>query len=175
MKGETNMEQTKKLRLSGVVTDSIVDGKGIRMTVFVQGCPHHCPGCHNPQTHDFSAGYEDSVDRLVEKLKEDPLQCGVTLSGGEPFCQAVALFELAKKVKALGKNVWAYSGYTFEELTSGKIPFAKELLSVCDVLVDGRFLIEQRNLTLPFRGSENQRVLDVAASLAQNKPVLLAL
>ena len=167
------MDKTKKLRLSGVVTDSIVDGKGIRMTVFVQGCPHHCPGCHNPQTHDFSAGYDETVDHLIQKFESNPLQCGVTLSGGEPFCQAEALLELANGVKALGKNVWAYSGYTFEELMSGKIPFAKELLSVCDVLVDGRFLMEQRNLTLPFRGSENQRVIDVAASLAQNEPVLL--
>ena len=169
------METKHSLRLSGVISDSIVDGKGIRMTVFVQGCPHHCPGCHNPQTHDFSGGYEDTVERLIQKFKEDPLQCGVTLSGGEPFCQAEALSVLASEVKALGKNVWVYSGYTFEELVSGTIPFARELLSYCDVLVDGRFLMEQRNLTLPFRGSENQRLIDVQASLEQNKPVLYTL
>ena len=169
------METKHSLRLSGVIGDSIVDGKGIRMTVFVQGCPHHCPGCHNPQTHDFSGGYEDTVERLIQKFKADPLQCGVTLSGGEPFCQAEALSVLASEVKALGKNVWVYSGYTFEELVSGTIPFAKELLSYCDVLVDGRFLMEQRNLTLPFRGSENQRLIDVQASLEQNKPVLYTL
>ena len=119
------METKHSLRLSGVIGDSIVDGKGIRMTVFVQGCPHHCPGCHNPQTHDFSGGYEDTVEHLIQKFKEDPLQCGVTLSGGEPFCQAEALSVLASEVKALGKNVWVYSGYTFVELVSGAIPFSK--------------------------------------------------
>lgn len=163
------------LRLSGIVGDSIVDGKGIRMTVFTQGCPHHCPGCHNPQTHDFKAGYDESIASVLHKLLADPLQCGVTLSGGEPFCQAEALAELCREVHANGKNVWAYSGYTFEEIISGKVPHGMELLEQCDVLVDGRFILEQRDLNLLFRGSRNQRLIDVKASLAAKQAVELAL
>ena len=165
------MEDT--IRLSGVVGDSIVDGPGLRMTVFTQGCPHHCEGCHNPQTHDFSGGYDETAASLLEKLKSDPLQCGVTLSGGEPFCQAGPLIAFCRAVRALGKSVWAYSGYTFEELTGPAAPpRAKELLELCDVLIDGRFLLAERDLTLTFRGSRNQRVIDVQKSLAEGRVVL---
>lgn len=162
------------IRLSGLVSDSIVDGPGLRLTVFTQGCPHHCEGCHNPQTHDFSGGYDATVEEILAKLAEDPLQQGITLSGGEPFCQAPALIPLCRSVRTLSKNIWAYSGYTFEELLSPQAPpQAAELLSLCDVLVDGRFLLEKRNLNLFYRGSENQRVIDVNASLKEQKTVLL--
>lgn len=162
------------LRLSGIIGDSIVDGKGIRMTVFTQGCPHHCPDCHNPQTHDFAGGYEESAESVLHKLLSDPLQCGITLSGGEPFCQAEALCVLCKEVRAHGKNIWAFSGYTFEELLSGSVPYAKELLTFCDVLVDGRFVKAERDLSLKFRGSRNQRVLDIPASLKAGHAIELA-
>ena len=107
-------EQKTPLRLAGVVRESIVDGPGIRMTVFVQGCPHHCKGCHNQHTWDFEGGYQSSVERVLEEAAKDPLLKGVTLSGGEPFCQAEALTVLAKRAHEMGLNVFCYSGFTFE-------------------------------------------------------------
>lgn len=168
------MMTAKTIQLSGLVGDSIVDGPGLRLTVFTQGCPHHCEGCHNPQTHDFAGGYPATAEEIVKRLQDDPLQQGITLSGGEPFCQAEALLPLCRQVRALGKNIWAYSGYTFEELTAASAPpHAAELLALCDVLVDGRFVLAKRNLNLFYRGSENQRVIDVQASLERNQVVLL--
>lgn len=164
-----------KLRLSGIVNDSIVDGDGIRMTVFVQGCPHRCEGCHNPQTHDFNGGYDKTIKEIFEDYKKNPLLSGITFSGGEPFCQAEQLVKLAKAVREIGGNIWSYSGYTFEEIVAGKIPFGRELLENIDVLVDGKFMLEEKNLTLWFRGSENQRVIDVKKSLEANEVVLYAL
>lgn len=164
-----------KLRLSGIVNDSIVDGDGIRMTVFVQGCPHRCEGCHNPQTHDFNGGYDKTIKEIFEDYKKNPLLSGITFSGGEPFCQAEQLVKLAKAVRGIGGNIWSYSGYTFEEIVAGKIPFGRELLENIDVLVDGKFMLEEKNLTLWFRGSENQRVIDVKKSLEANEVVLYAL
>jgi len=108
------------LRLSGTVNDSIVDGPGIRYTVFVQGCPHHCPGCHNPQTHDFEGGKVADTEEIIAKFRKNPLLDGITLSGGEPFCQSEACAEIARNARNLGLNVWSYSGYTYEELISGK-------------------------------------------------------
>jgi len=160
------------LRLAGVVDESIVDGPGFRMAVFTQGCPHHCPGCHNPQTHDFSGGYSETVKALADRYRANPLLQGVTLSGGEPFCQAPALAALCRLVREAGGDVWAYSGYTFEQLTAPDAPDgAGELLSLCDVLVDGRFEIALRNLELYYRGSENQRVIDVPRSLKEGRAI----
>ena len=105
-----------ELRIAGLVNDSIVDGPGIRYTIFVQGCPHHCPGCHNPDTHSFSGGSITDTGELLEKIKQNPLLDGVTFSGGEPFCQAAVLAELGKQIKQLGLNIVTYTGYTFEEL-----------------------------------------------------------
>lgn len=151
------------LRISGCVADSIVDGPGMRFTIFVQGCPHHCPGCHNPQTHDFEGGHAVELDKVVEEVKRDPLMSGVTFSGGEPFCQAAALCELGRRIRALGKNLVIYSGYTFEQLIQiGKNqPEVLELLKLCDLLVDGRYEESDRDLTLEFRGSRNQRLVDL--------------
>ncbi|MEG0693521.1 MAG: anaerobic ribonucleoside-triphosphate reductase activating protein [Oscillospiraceae bacterium] len=164
-----------KVKLSGIVGNSIVDGKGMRMTVFTQGCPHHCEGCHNPHTHDFTEGYFEEVSSIMEKFKKDPLARGITLSGGEPFCQARPLIELCKEVKSLKKDIWAYSGYTYEQIMEGITPNSKELLTQIDVLVDGKFKLEQRDLTLNFRGSSNQRVIDVQKSLENDKVILLEL
>ena len=156
-----------KLRLAGVIRESIVDGPGIRMTIFTQGCPHHCKGCHNEQTWDFQAGYESSTERILEEAQKDPLLRGLTFTGGEPFAQAESMAVLAKEAKALGYDIFCYTGYTFEKLYSEfkSNPEYKELLTYCDWLVDGPFILEKRSLMLKFRGSTNQRILDVKKSL----------
>lgn len=156
-----------KLRLAGVIRESIVDGPGIRMTVFTQGCPHHCEGCHNEQTWDFDKGYESSTERILEEAQKDPILRGLTFSGGEPFAQAKNMAILAKEAKALGYDIFCYTGYTFEKLVSefDNHPEYKELLSYCDWLVDGPFVLSKRSLMLKFRGSTNQRILDVKKSL----------
>lgn len=164
----------KKLKVSGVVPESIVDGPGIRYVIFTQGCPHHCEGCHNPQTHDFNGGTEYDIDDIISKIKQNPLLTGVTFSGGEPFCQPERLAELGRKIKEIGLNIVSYSGYTFEELVelSKNNPAIMELLKVTDILIDGKFILEQKSLMLKFRGSKNQRILDVPESLQQKKAVL---
>ncbi len=165
------------LRIAGTVPESIVDGPGIRFTIFTQGCPHNCFGCHNPQTHDFSAGELVSLDDLLEKMKGNPLIDGVTFSGGEPFCQARELYYIATQVKKLGLNILAYTGFTFEYLVenSSDENFYKELLSVTDILIDGKFEIEKKSYSLKFRGSSNQRIISVKESLEQNKVVEITL
>ena len=156
-----------KLRLAGVIRESIVDGPGIRMTVFTQGCPHHCKGCHNEQTWDFEGGYDSSTQRILEEAQKDPILRGLTFSGGEPFSQAESLSILAKEAKEKGYDIFCYTGYTFEHLVSQfeSHPEYKALLSNCDWLVDGPFVLEKRSLMLKFRGSTNQRILDVKKSL----------
>lgn len=153
------------VNLSGIVSDSIVDGPGIRTTFFCQGCPHHCPGCHNPETWEFGCGTNMDTETCLKIVKSNPLCKGVTLSGGEPFAQAESCLELASALKKEGYEVAAYSGYTFETLLAGT-PAQRALLSVIDVLIDGPFVKEQRSLDLVFRGSANQRILDVPKSLA---------
>ena len=162
-----------EIRLSGIVEESIVDGKGIRFVVFTQGCPHNCKGCHNPQTHDFKGGYTEDTDKLFEMFQEDPILKGITFSGGEPFMQPKPLTELAKKVHLVRKDVTCYSGFTFEEILNSENEDRVELLKNIDVLIDGKFILEQRNLELSFRGSENQRVIDVKKSLSENKIILV--
>ena len=156
-----------KLRLAGVIRESIVDGPGIRMTIFTQGCPHHCKGCHNEQTWDFEGGYDSSTERILEEAQKDPILRGLTFSGGEPFCQAEALSALAKEAKEKGYDIFCYTGFTFEKLISefDTHPEYKELLTYCDWLVDGPFVLSERSLMLKFRGSKNQRILDVKKSL----------
>lgn len=163
------------IRIAGTVEDSIVDGPGLRFVVFVQGCPHNCEGCHNPETHDFSGGKLTTTDELYDICMENPLCSGVTFSGGEPFCQPEALFELGNRFKAVGKHLMCYSGWTFEELMikSESEEYVGKLLGILDVLVDGRFEISKRSLSLRFRGSSNQRLIDVPASLLQGKAEVL--
>ena len=160
------------LDLAGIVEDSIVDGPGIRCTIFAQGCPHRCPGCHNPETWDFGCGTQLEIARLLEIVRSNPLCRGVTFSGGEPFAQAEAFSRLANLLKQSGYEVASYSGYTFEQLLRGT-PAQQELLSSIDVLIDGPFLLEERSLELAFRGSKNQRILDVPASLRAGQAVPL--
>ena len=152
------------LKLSGIQQDSIVDGPGIRTTFFCQGCPHHCEGCHNPETWPFEGGTEVPTEALVDMVTSNPLCRGVTFSGGEPFAQAGGYLELAKALKEKGYEVASYSGYTFEQLLNGTSA-QQELLRYIDVLIDGPFILAEKSLEVPFRGSKNQRILDVPKSL----------
>ncbi len=160
------------LRISGVIDESIVDGPGIRYVIFTQGCPHHCEGCHNPQTHDFGGGTETTTEKLLQEIADAPMLSGVTFSGGEPFAQPEPMCEIARQLKKDGRHIMAYSGYTFEQLRDSDDPAVRELLSLCDILVDGRFVLAQRDISLRFRGSSNQRVIDVPGSLAGGEVVL---
>lgn len=159
------------IRIFGTANDSIVDGPGLRFAVFTQGCPHHCPGCHNPESHSFDGGEIKDVEELLEIARDNFLLDGITLSGGEPFCQAEACTALAKGAHEAGLNVWCYTGYTFEQLLNGK-PEWKKLLENIDVLVDGPFILEQRSLEIRFRGSRNQRIINVPAALKAGEIVL---
>ena len=158
------------LDLSGIVSDSIVDGPGIRTTIFSQGCPHHCKGCHNPETWAFGCGTQIPVEAIVDIVKSNPLCRGVTFSGGEPFAQAASFAKLAKLLKEKGYEVASYPGFTFEELLDGTQE-QKTLLENIDILIDGRFILAEKSLEIAFRGSRNQRILDVKRSLAAGKAV----
>ena len=147
------------LRIAGITNDSIVDGPGIRLAVFVQGCPHNCEGCHNPETHDFNGGSIKDTSEIINMMEENILLDGLTLTGGEPFCQPEPCIELARAAKERGLNVWAYSGWTLEEILADAEKTA--LLREIDVLIDGRFDISQRTLEHPWRGSKNQRMVMV--------------
>lgn len=162
-----------ELRIAGVVQESVVDGRGIRYTVFTQGCPHHCQGCHNPQTHDFEGGKTTTVRRLFHDIEKNPILKGVTFSGGEPFCQPGPLVELARLVHGLGKDITTFTGYTYEQLLEKHDPDIDALLMETDVLIDGPFIEAQKNLELAFRGSENQRVIDMNKTRETGKIVLL--
>ena len=157
-----------KIRIAGVVRESFVDGPGIRFTVFCQGCPHHCPGCHNPATHDFSGGYDCEIEKILDAVSKNPMLDGITFSGGEPLCQPEAFLELAREIRSRFPqlNIVIFTGYTYEELQQmwdGR-PALKELLKLTDYLIDGRYMEKQRDLTLQFRGSQNQRIIDMNAT-----------
>ena len=160
-----------ELRISGIINDSIVDGPGIRMTVFAQGCYRACPGCHNAQTQPFEGGTIKSVDDILAQAAENPLLDGLTFSGGEPFEQAEGFAQLAKKAKAIGHNIVVYSGYTYEELCKNiqNKPGWQELLQAADILVDGPFEISKKNILLKFRGSSNQRIIDMNMTRKKNE------
>lgn len=169
------MSKGDTIRIAGVVGDSIVDGPGLRLAVFVQGCPHHCEGCHNPETHDFEGGIEfdteDFIARVRDEIIHNPIVSGVTFSGGEPMCQPEALCRVGRAVKELGKDIVIFTGYTYEQLLERKEPEVRELLSMATLLVDGPFILAERNLEIKFRGSTNQRLINPAASLEQGKIV----
>ena len=163
------------IRIAGTVSESIVDGPGIRYTIFTQGCPHHCEGCHNPETHDFSGGRLADTDKIYNHIAENPLLKGITFSGGESFCQPAPLYDLAKRIKENTKlDIMAYTGFTFEQLVekSKTDEDVKNLLSVVDILVDGKFILAQRSLELHFKGSRNQRIIDCKKSLETGNVVI---
>lgn len=160
------------LQVCGIEPESIVDGPGFRYVVFVQGCPHHCKGCHNPESWAFDGGMTMTVDEIFDEISKRPHLRGVTFSGGEPFEQVRPLIELAKLCKEKKLTVMSYSGYTLEELRDRKDPDTDELLELIDILVDGRYEKKQRNLTLKYRGSENQRVIDMRKTRKSGKIVL---
>lgn len=141
-----------QIKIAGLVPESIVDGPGIRFTVFTQGCPHHCPGCHNPQTHDFAGGEWKDTDEIIAQFQQNPLLKGITLSGGDPFVQPAACAELARAAHKAGKDVITYTGYTFEQLLSGIVPDAGLLLEETDILIDGRFEEEKKVSVCVFAG-----------------------
>ncbi len=161
-----------EIRVAGLQNDSIVDGPGLRFTVFCQGCSHKCKGCHNEKTHDKNGGEVKTTDEIIARVKKNPLLSGVTLSGGEPMEQAEACAQIAKEVQALGLNVWVYTGYTYEFLKKEQDAHRMQLLRYTDVLVDGPFILAQRSLDLLFCGSKNQRLIDVKETEKQGKIVL---
>ena len=164
------------IRLFGTAADSIVDGPGLRYAVFTQGCSHRCAGCHNPESWPFEGGTLTSIDDVVANIQANKLIQGVTLSGGDPFCQPAASAELARRLKELGYNVWVYTGYEYEDLVrlsdgedeggaeSELAAAIRMLLENADVLVDGPFVESLKSLGLKWRGSANQRVIDMAAT-----------
>ena len=160
------------LRIAGIEPESIVDGPGYRFAIFVQGCPHHCPECHNPETHDFDGGRLVDTDEILPLLGKNPLVRGLTLSGGEPMLKAEPLLLLAKAAKARGMNVWCYTGFTYEQLMETGDAAQKALLDVIDVLVDGPYVAAQRSLDLCFCGSRNQRLVDLNKTRAAGEIVL---
>ena len=160
-----------QVRISGIVGASITDGPGFRYAIFVQGCSHHCPGCHNPHTHAPNGGELRDTAELIEAMSKDPMISGVTLSGGEPFEQAEALLPIARAAKEKGMELAAYSGYLYEDLLADN-GARRALLELCDVLIDGPYIDAKRNLDIRFKGSENQRIIDVPASMAAGAVIL---
>lgn len=163
------------IKVAGLEKESIVDGKGIRYVIFAQGCPHKCRGCHNPITHSFDGGCVYEVDELIKDIQSNTYIDGITCSGGECFEQAEAFAFIAEKTKAMGKDVWAYSGYEYDYIISHKEEkhFWEKLLQNVDVLVDGPYIEEKKDLSLCFRGSTNQRIINIKESLAEGKIVLM--
>lgn len=151
--------------------DSILDGSGIRTVIWFQGCLHNCEGCQNPETHDMNGGMVVDIDDIKMKLKNLKYQSGITLSGGDPFFQPEAALEIAKFAKSIGLNVWTYTGFTFEALLNGDKK-RRDLLEYVDVLVDGKFMLNKKSLNCKFRGSTNQRLIDVRKSLESGSVIL---
>jgi len=150
-----------KIKLSGIINESIVDGPGFRYVIFTQGCKKRCFMCHNAETQPLDGGYEETLDNLVNDWQKNPLLQGITISGGEPFLQPEAVLYLIKKAKETNLDVVVYSGYYFDELKRFKNKFVDEILQTADYLIDGPFEYEKKNLNLLFRGSSNQRIIDL--------------
>ncbi|GAA0121187.1 MAG: anaerobic ribonucleoside-triphosphate reductase activating protein [Clostridium argentinense] len=165
----------KTVQLAGIIHESLTNGPGMRRVLFAQGCRHNCKGCFNSHTHNFNGGQTFNIDNIVTDIKKNPLIKGVTFSGGDPIEQAEAFSLIAKEVRKLNKNVWCYTGYTFEEIlkNSEKDSALKELIKNIDVLVDGKFDISKKDDGLKYRGSSNQRIIDVKRSLSKGEAVIV--
>ena len=160
-----------KIQIAGIMKESIVDGPGIRLVIFTQGCPHHCRGCHNPKTWNLTGGITMDTNDF-EKYLTNPLLTGITLSGGEPFIQQDACIKLADAAHGRGLTVWCYTGYIFEQIKNVRNYAGGRLIDHVDVLVDGKFEQDKKSLNLLFRGSSNQRIIDVKKSMDRNEVVL---
>lgn len=163
------------MNVSGINFESIADGEGVRVVVFISGCLHNCKGCHNPASHSFTAGQpftSDLQDMIVAYIKNTPFISGLTLSGGDPMYSAEELIPFVQKLRSEvdGVTVWIYSGFLYEEIKQNEE--MAELLKQCDVLVDGKFVLEQRDITLAYKGSQNQRIIDIQKSINDNKIIL---
>lgn len=165
-----------KLRLASDLTyDSIVDGPGLRMVIWTQGCIHDCYKCHNPQTHKLDGGIIVDTDYIIKEMENLKLHRGITLSGGEPFLQPKALSLIAKSAQLENLDVWCYTGFKFEWLINRENPlymYNMNLLQYIDILVDGKFIYEQKDIGLRFRGSSNQRIIDVKSSLERKEVII---
>ena len=160
-----------KVRLAGIVNESVTDGPGLRIVIFFQGCEHRCPGCHNPQTWDHQGGSEYDLDELLQQLQDTPLIKGITLSGGDPFFQPLAAAKIAEEFHARGKDVWAYTGFVWEKLLNMEDPTIEKLIQQCDVLIDGPYIQSQYKSGLHYCGSANQRLILVQESLQRGEVV----
>ncbi len=146
------------LRVLDIIDGTIVDGPGLRTSIYLAGCAHQCPGCHNPESWDFAGGTEMSIDQLVEHVRENDFN--VTLSGGDPLYQLPAVIELCRRLRGeLGKNIWLYTGFTIEQISAS--PTLRAILGEVDTIVEGPFVEELRDITLRFRGSSNQRIIQL--------------
>ena len=166
---------TIRLANPEIQKDSIVDGEGIRSVIWTQGCLHGCPGCHNPETHSFRTGYNIEIEEIKKQIDKLEGQDGITFSGGDPMEQASSCAEIAKYARDLGFNIWCYTGYTFEELIekSKYFPNIKNFLNNIDILIDGKFILNEKSYDVAFRGSKNQRIIDVRKSLDKKRTVLV--
>lgn len=165
-----------EIRLAAPIErNSIVDGPGLRAVIWTQGCPHKCKGCHNPTTHDYNGGFLVDIEEIKKEIDDLDLEVGVTLSGGDPFVQKEACYEIAKYCHSKNLTVWCYTGYTYEELLklAEKEPIIIDFLKEIDVLVDGRFIIGQKSMEIKFRGSRNQRLIKAKESIKKNEIILL--
>lgn len=162
------------IKISGIVKESIVDGPGIRYVIFTQGCPHHCEGCHNPQTHDFEGGKYVKISDIIKDINKNPLLKGITLSGGEPFMQAKQLAKLISKLDSNKYDIMTYTGFEYEYLikNANEENGYMDLLSNSDILIDGKFDISKKSALIPFRGSTNQRAIDIKRSINEQNVCL---
>lgn len=163
--------EENKIRLAGIAYESLVNGPGIRRVLFAQGCVHNCEGCFNPETHDFNGGKLMDMDQIIKDIIDSPFIKGVTFSGGDPWEQADKFAYIGKKLKEKSLNIWSYTGYTFDYIIENKDKRTgwEDLLNIVDVLVDGKFQINNKNEDLRYKGSSNQRIIDVKESLINEK------
>ena len=160
-----------EIRIAGTVRESVVDGPGLRFVIFAQGCCHRCNGCHNPDTWDFLGGEPVKAEDLLKQVKAERLIKGVTFSGGEPFLQAAPLAWLGREIKKQGLDLITFTGYTWQALLAlcPEDRAANDLMHLSDYIIDGPFILEEKDFDLPFRGSRNQRIIDVKKSIAAGK------
>ncbi|MDO5569855.1 MAG: anaerobic ribonucleoside-triphosphate reductase activating protein [Bacteroidales bacterium] len=168
IESNSSVKDKNLISIMKIVEDTIVDGPGFRVSIYSAGCSHHCKNCHNPQSWNINNGTLYSLDNVLERILSTPLN--VTFTGGDPFFQIDAFTVLAKKIKQQSnKNIWCYTGYLFEDILNDEV--LNRMLPFIDVLVDGRFVDEEKDMDLLFRGSKNQRIIDVKKSLTENNVV----